>query len=80
MKQHKQNSNVKKRIFRCANGMEYVVNEKSCLFCAHCTDLFYDYSNGPYLMFCDMENDTYKGMSGQCCWFKDDGQEPRFEE
>ena len=24
-----------------------------CVFCKHCTDVIYDYSNGPYMFMCD---------------------------
>ena len=27
--------------------------EDHCLFCDKCKDLFWDYTNGPYLFFCD---------------------------
>lgn len=30
--------------------------DKCCAFCSHCTDIFYDYSNGPYLFICDKDN------------------------
>lgn len=26
--------------------------EKCCLFCKYCSDVFYDYSHGPYMFFC----------------------------
>ena len=29
--------------------------DKCCAFCKHCTDIFYDYTNGPYLFFCDID-------------------------
>lgn len=25
--------------------------DKHCVFCSHCSDVFYDYSNGPYLFY-----------------------------
>lgn len=30
--------------------------DNCCAFCRHCTDLFYDYTNGPYLFICDKDN------------------------
>lgn len=42
------------RIFKCANGLEYKCPDTACVFCDHCTDIFYDYTNGPYLMFCEV--------------------------
>ena len=29
-----------------------VHNDKDCIFCKHC-DVFWDYTNGPYLLVCD---------------------------
>ena len=28
-------------------------NKKSCLICKHCTDIFWDYTHGPYMLFCE---------------------------
>lgn len=42
------------RIFKCANGLAYKCPDTACVFCDHCTDIFYDYTNGPYLMFCEL--------------------------
>ena len=30
-----------------------VVAEGECLVCKHCTDMFYDYTNGPYMVMCE---------------------------
>lgn len=30
--------------------------DNHCLFCEHCHDYFYDYSSGPYLFLCDLDN------------------------
>ena len=40
--------------FKCDNGTTYSIPENHCVFCEHCTDIFYDYTNGPYLFFCDI--------------------------
>ena len=26
---------------------------KCCLICKHCTDIFWDYTHGPYMLFCE---------------------------
>lgn len=39
--------------FKCANGITYELPENHCVFCEHCTDIIYDYSNGPYMFLCD---------------------------
>ena len=35
-------------------------NEKDCLFCKHCTDIFWDYTNGIYMIICDLGEETFK--------------------
>jgi hypothetical protein len=42
------------RPFRCDNGAVYLMPEKHCVFCEHCTDLLFDYTNGPYMFFCEI--------------------------
>lgn len=50
------------RIFKCENGIEYKCPDTACVFCDHCTDIFYDYTNGPYLMFCELpDHDCHDG-------------------
>lgn len=39
------------RPFRCDNGAVYLMPEKHCVFCEHCTDLLFDYTDGPYMFF-----------------------------
>ena len=40
---------------------------KCCMFCGHCTDIFWDYANGPYLISCDIEKDPGDGgYEGTC--------------
>ena len=33
---------------------EVDVPANHCLFCKHCTDVFWDYTNGPYAFGCDL--------------------------
>lgn len=50
------------RIFKCANGLEYECPDTACVFCDHCQVIFYDYTHGPYLMFCDLpDHDCHDG-------------------
>lgn len=68
---------VKPEDIRIYDGEFYEVKAhcKSCFFCDHCKDIFWDYSNGPYLFLCDEkfgENDVIrKGLSGNCNSFKE---------
>lgn len=62
--------------FDCENGKSYYAPETCCLFCKHCTDIIYDYTNGPYMVCCDLcasdEWDYDTGMSGECEHFCSD--------
>ena len=44
------------------------------MFCDHCTDIFWDYTNGPYMIICDIDIDpTDGGYDGTCRSFVEDG-------
>ena len=37
-----------------SDGMVFGLKpRKCCLICKHCTDIFWDYTNGPYMTFCE---------------------------
>lgn len=45
------------KVFKYDNGRQAVgVKPKSCLVCEHCSDVFWDYTNGPYMMICELEH------------------------
>lgn len=45
-----------------------------CAFCKHCGDLFWDYTNGPYMFMCDKDCElTITETSCTCECFEDDG-------
>lgn len=50
--------NKKDYIFQCENGITYGVKGKCCCICKHCSSLFYDYTNGPYMFSCELDEDT----------------------
>lgn len=43
-----------------------MAHERSCLFCNHCTDVFWDYENGPYMFLCDEGGDADAASRGDC--------------
>ena len=47
--------------FKCDNGRTYLLPDRHCAFCANCTDLFYDFTNGPYLFICNAEHEYADG-------------------
>ena len=61
------------KIFKCANGIEYNCPDTACVFCKHCNDIFYDYTHGPYLMFCDIPNHDCHDGAG-CEHFVEDNE------
>ena len=66
------------KLYRCDNGHLYKLHDKSCLFCSHCTDVFYDYSNGPYMAFCELniEDSSDGNLEELCEHFKEDPEDP----
>lgn len=54
-------------IFECENGTVYAIpyNKKCCLICKHCTDIWYDYTNGPYMFDCGIDSEYANEMSNQ---------------
>lgn len=55
--------------FELSNGKTYCGRANGCFFCSHLTDIFLDW-NGPYALICDCHDDTSKGLSGECPFFK----------
>lgn len=43
-------------------------NDKDCLFCKNCSDVFYDYTHGPYMVICKLGKDTHSNI---CNSFED---------
>lgn len=58
----------KLRPYRCG-FIEVVAPANSCLFCEHCTDVYYD-SGGIYMILCDTDRDVSNGALGLCQWFE----------
>lgn len=44
---------IDKRLYVCDDYM-VLVPSKCCLFCEHCTDVYWDYINGPYMFICEL--------------------------
>ena len=60
------------REYKCSDGRTYIVSDRHCLFCDHCTDIFWDYTHGIYLMLCNINKDTRIGEKGECDCFVED--------
>ena len=58
------------RLYEC-EYYRVLAPDRSCLFCDHCTDVFWDYTNGPYMFFCDRGEDTDDGARGNCKSFEE---------
>ena len=55
LKAHQDLKDGLRKPFECANGRVYLLPKNHCGFCKHCYDILYDYTNGPYMFFCDLE-------------------------
>lgn len=65
------------RLYCLEPGFSVWCPDKSCAFCKYCNDLFYDYTNGPYMFLCDEDRDgeldlTDVGCIGKCDRFAED--------
>ena len=58
------------RLYEC-EYYRVLAPDKSCLFCDHCTDVFWDYTNGPYMFFCECKENTDDGTCGNCNAFEE---------
>lgn len=60
-----------KRTYECEH-YKVTANEKSCFFCKHCTDIFFDYTNGPYMFICNKNIEpTHEILSKGCITFEE---------
>lgn len=62
------------RLFKTDIGIVFgVKQDKSCVFCEHCTDIWYD-SHGPYMISCGLNNKNADrhNMDGTCEDFVDE--------
>lgn len=41
------------KVFELSDGRKFGAHKHSCLFCNHCSDIYWDYSNGIYAINCD---------------------------
>lgn len=65
-----------KRKYIIEPGFAIWAPEKSCMFCKKCDDLIWDYTNGPYVFFCDEDVEGTKelaerGAVGECECFEE---------
>lgn len=44
-------------------------DDHDCVFCDHCTDLWWDYSNLIYMIYCDEDRDPW---DRPCKYFKEE--------
>lgn len=62
------------KLFECESGGVYRFPINHCVFCRHCTDLFYDYTNGPYMFSCDLDLQPFMTeFTCTCDKFEDTG-------
>jgi hypothetical protein len=66
------------RVFTLEDGRKFGAHKNSCLFCKHNTDIFYDYTNGIYMIICGLGLDDdciVKAFDGKCNKWESDGTE-----
>ena len=50
------------KVFELEDGQKFGAHKHSCLFCKHCSDIFWDYTNGIYGVICDINWYTAESM------------------
>lgn len=58
-------------IYKC-EYYEVLAPVDSCYFCKHLTDIFWDYTNGPYAFACEKGLDIVPGVKGYCNSFEEE--------
>lgn len=56
---------VETRVFHLEDGRDVTAPAKCCLFCEHCTDVWYDYV-GIWGLTCAIDGDCDAGAQGNC--------------
>ena len=54
---------IKEQLFT----ITFELPENACVFCKHCSDFFYDYTHGPYLILCKI---SHPNENGTCKLFE----------
>lgn len=67
------------KVFELEDGRQYLAPARSCFFCEHCTDVFFDHG-GPYMLCCELSADEkYADLSANmglgCDAFEEDDDE-----
>lgn len=44
-------------MYRKEVGFRTYVCKEHCIVCKHCTDIYYDATNGPYMFFCEFNEE-----------------------
>ena len=60
------------KVYEC-DDYKCDAHTRGYLFCKHSTDVWWDYTNGPYMIMCDIDTEgkelTRKGFIGKCKYF-----------
>lgn len=51
------------KVFTLSDGRKIGAHKHSCLFCNHCTDIFWDYTNGIYALVCGIKWNNAENMN-----------------
>lgn len=61
-----QNEQYQVKHFQCDSGRIYELPSEACVFCEHCTDIFWDYSHGIYMLICCEEQSAVEFGNVPC--------------
>lgn len=75
------------KVFELSDGRKFGAHKHSCLFCKHCSDIFWDH-NGIYGIICDINWNNAESMSehihlsfeGKCKSFEESEENDEYME
>ena len=72
------------KVFELSDGRKFGAHKHSCLFCKHCSDIYWDYTNGIYAINCNKYWNNEESMiehiklsfcCGKCEFFEESEEE-----
>ena len=66
---------MERKRYKLSDHLEVECPSESCVFCEHCESVFWDYTNGIYMLICELDADTDVGAEGKCKEFAEEQNE-----
>ena len=69
------------KIYHIDGGKSYKLPDECCVFCTHCTDVYWDYTHGIYMLTCDINSHAadFGNLPNLCKYYNEDNNDPHIE-